>query len=310
MLKNFKYKDTAKKHAGNIAVSVMIYAILICIVFIILYPLFSYVSDMFMSFDDLMDSSVVYLPKELASTHVKLAVEGMDYWNAMGNSAVLCLLAAVLQMMVCTMVGYGFARYHFPFKRVAFAAVIFTMLAPVQLLMPSLYTRFNKFDLFGLFGLISGQPLRLLDSIWPFVIMSFLGLGTKNGLYIFIVRQFFRNMPKELEESGRIDGAGFLRIFFQIMVPNALTIIITVFLFAFSWQWTDPYWSNLFFNNFNVLPKALSILPNYGYYFLDPVTVTAMVHSGIILVILPILVLYLALQRFFIQGISRSGIVG
>lgn len=305
-----RHKEAVRKHSGNITVALIIYAILISIVFLIVYPLLAYVSDMFKSMEDLMDASVVFLPKEPNTYNIKLAIEGLSYWKSMGNSAILCLLVSSLQMTICTLVGYGFARYKFPLKKVAFALVVFTMLVPTPLLMPSLYTRFSHFDILGIFAAITGQPLRLLDSMWPFAIMSFFALGYKNGLYIFIVRQFFRNMPKELEESGRIDGAGFIRIFFSIMLPNAITMVITVFLFSFSWQWTDQYWSSMFFINYKVLPKALAMLVDFGNNYIEPVTKDAMVHTGIILVIIPILIMYLLLQRFFIQGISRSGIVG
>ena len=176
--------------------------------------------------------------------------------------------------------------------------------------MPSLYMRFRFFDLFGIVSAVGGAPLNLLDSYWPFIILSVACLGFKNGLYIYLVRQFFRNMPKELEESGVIDGAGFLRIFYRIMLPNARPILITVFLFSFSWQWTDYYYSNLFFVSNQVLSKTLSMMTTYGDMMIDPVVVDAVISSAIFLVLVPIFLLYLVLQRFFIQGIERSGIVG
>ena len=290
--------------------ALVVYAILICIVFLILYPLLVRLADMFKSFDDLVDKSVVFIPKKPTLERVKMAADGMKYWTSFTNTMLVCSMSALLQTIACSMIGYGFARTKVPFKRLLFGLVILTMLMPAPMLMPSFYVRFRFFDVLGIVKAIHGAPLNLLDSYGPFIILSITGLGFRNGLYIYLVRQFFRNMPKELEESGRIDGAGFIRIFFQIMLPNALPIMITVSLFSFSWQWTDQYFSSLFFKSNWVLSNALSLLTGYGHLRLDPVIINAVVSSGIILVVLPVLILYLFLQRFFIRGIERSGLTG
>ena len=232
--------------AKKIVLNIFIYSILICICFLILYPLFSNISTMFKSRADLLDKSVVFLPKEPTTERIKQTLEGMAYGKVILNTTLLSGMVALLQVVSCTLIGYGFARFRFPGRRVLFAMVIFTMLVPVQLLMPSYYLQFQRFDLFGLIGLITGSPLRLLGTPWPFVLLSAMGLGFKNGLYIYFTRQFFINLPRELDESSRIDGAGFIRIFFQIMLPNALPVLITVFLFSFSWKWTDQYLTALY----------------------------------------------------------------
>ena len=310
MMISEKRKSQLRSHSKKALADVAVYSILICVCFLILYPLLSNIAAMFKSKDDLLDKSVVFIPKEFSVERIKQAVQGLDYWNVLLHTGLLCGLNALLQMMSCTIIGYGFARFKFPLKRVFFMLVIFTMMVPVQLLMPSYYVQFQKFDLFGLFQLFTGTPLRLLNSIWPFVLLSSLGLGFKNGLYIYFIRQYFINLPRELDESSRIDGAGFIRIFFRIMLPNAKPVLITVFMLAFSWQWTDQYLTGLFLPGKVFVPSALSSLTDYGGQFMDPIVVEAVVKSGVILVIIPLLLLYLFLQKYFVQGVERSGLVG
>ena len=299
-----------RRHATGFLANTVIYLILISIVFLILYPLISQVSDMFKSRADLLDKSVVFIPKEPSLYVTQLAINGLDYVKSFLNTLKLSLTVAILQTLSCTVIGYGFARFKFPLRNLLFALVILTLLVPVQIVMPSFYVYFRNFDVFGIFQAVLGHPLNTIDHQFPFILLSVFGLGIKNGLYIFMLRQFFRGMPKELDEAGRIDGAGFLRIFGRIMLPNAVPIMITIFLFSFSWQWTDSFYSSIFFSDYQVLAQTLSSLTSYQSSYLDPVVRNAMMSAGIILCIAPLLLMYLFLQKFFIQGITRSGITG
>ena len=188
----------------------------------------------------------------------------------------------------------------------------------------SLFQHFSEFDLFGLqaannrglFELITGSTLRLTNSYWPFAILSATGLAFKNGLYIFMMRQFFHGVPDELEESAYVDGSGTFRTFFQIILPLSIPMMITIFLFAFSWQWTDNYYTNLFFSSGSVMglmpdlvlsaPKDLQINNSAvadRYY-------EAIKYAGGLMIITPLLIVFLFGQRYLVQGIERSGIVG
>ena len=299
-----------KNRLSSAAWAVFRGAFLIGVSFIILYPLIYMLSISFRTAADMADPSVVWIPKHLSLEAMKDSFLAMDYPRALWNTVRLGLFSSLLQVMSCAVVGYGFARFRFPLKRLWFAIVVFTMLVPAALLMPSLYMRFRFFDIAGLFALIGGGPLNLIDTPWPLLLLSLLGLGTRNGLYIYLLRNFFSTMPRELEESGRIDGAGSLRIFLQIMLPNAVTIMVTVFLFAFCWQWTDVYQTDLFLPSFAGIAGGLASLETYGVSTVAPVLRTAVMQTGVMLTVFPILLLFLLLQRAFVQGVERSGIVG
>ena len=286
------------------------YFILICIVFLILYPFFSHIAACFKSGEDLLDESVLYIPREPNLARIKMVNQLMKYATAFLNTTLLPMACGVLQTLSCLAIGYGFARYAFPLKRVLFGLVILTMIIPIQVIMTSLFVGFMNVDVFGLGTWIFGQPLNTIDTPIPFLILSVFGLGFKNGLYIFLFRQFFRGMPNELEEAALIDGTGYWGVFSKIMLPNAWPMMITVFLFSFSWQWTDSYYTLIFFKEHWVLSVALSYLKTYQGVYFDPAEGAAVLSTGLIFIVIPLFVLYAFLQKFFIQGIEHSGIVG
>ena len=143
--------------------------------------------------------------------------------------------------------------------------------------------------------------------------MSVTGLGFKNGLYIFLLRQFFMGVPDELEESAYIDGSGVFRTFFTVIIPLSVPMLITVFLFAFSWQWTDNFYTDLFFTNTKIVlinkivgnapPKSL--VTDYEgqklYY-------AAIRNTCGLMIIAPLVIMYAFFQKYLVQGIERSGL--
>ena len=136
--------------------------------------------------------------------------------------------------------------------------------------------------------------------------MSTFCIGWKNGLYIYMVRQFFRGVPKELEESAYIDGARTLRAFLQIMIPSAVPMMFTVFLFSFSWQWTDTYLTGTFFN----LKKTISTVILNITYANNEITAMNVKNTAVLILIIPLILLFILTQRFFVEGVERSGLTG
>ncbi|MGB3990755.1 MAG: ABC transporter permease subunit, partial [Acetivibrionales bacterium] len=202
-----------------------------------------------------------------------------------------------------------------------FALVILTMIVPPQTLMIPLFLHFRYFDVLGIISAITGQKgINLLESYWPCVLMSLTGMGLKNGLYIYIMRQFFRGMPRELEEAAYVDGAGMLRTFAQIMLPSAVPAMVTVFMFSFVWQWTDTFYSSLFLMRTDVLAKTAANVSNQIMkdlsadigvdIYLSPAISSMYTNTGSLLVVLPLLILYLFAQKLFVESVERTGIVG
>lgn len=294
--------------------------IIIGICFTILKPLILKVCVSFMGESDLYDASVKYVAKHFTWNNYGLALSGMEYWTVLGRTILLSAGVAVVQLIACLLTAYGFARFRFPFKKILFACVIFTLIVPPQVIMLPLFMKYRFFDVFGIFEAITGSSINLIDTYWPFFIQACTTMGVRNGLYIYMLRQFFKGMPKELEEAAYVDGCGKLRTFVQIMMPSAVPMMVTVFLFGFVWQWTDSFYTSLYLNQTKVMSTALSSLAvnvyqqyeGYGgtMTFISPGFVSMINNTGTVLAIIPLIILYVICQRYFVEGIERSGIVG
>lgn len=286
--------------------------------FTILYPLIVMVSRSFMGVNDLFDNSVILIPREPTLDTFNRAISLMDYWKALGLTVFLSVGTAVIQTAVCMMVGYGFARFQFRGQKLLFALVVFTIVIPPQLIMVPLYMHFRFFDVAGIVELMTGAPANLLDTFTPFYLLSLGGMGIKNGIFIYMFRQFFKGVPRETEEAALVDGSGAFGIFFRIMIPSAITMIVTVALFSFVWQYNDTTYTDLFLKNNRVLSMTYDALGNsiwdntsgIASYLKTDEYVAALKSTGVLLMLTPLLLIYTVAQRFFVEGIERSGIVG
>lgn len=319
MKDNIRSKFNMYRIARSLS-SVVRAVIIIGICYVILHPLIVKICVSFMSESDLYDASVKYISKAPNLTNYKMAIEGMEYWKMLIKTGIFSATISLLQLFSCLLAAYGFARFRFPFKKLLFGCVILTLIVPPQIIMLPLFMKYRFFDIFGIFHAIKGSSINLIDSLVPFYIQSATCMGIRNGLYIYLLRQFFKGMPRELEEAAFVDGSGKLRTFFTIMLPSAIPMMVTVFLFGFVWQWTDSFYSGLFLTKNHVMASVLSNLSAniYSSYegfggsmnFISPGFVSMMNNTGTVLMILPLIILYLICQKSFVEGIERSGIVG
>lgn len=301
-------------------VSICRFILLFGMCFLILQPLLNKISVSFMAEPDLYDPVVVSIPQHFTTENYKLAADIMQYGRSLLNTFVISLTIAILQIAACTLVGYGFARFKFPFRNFWFACVILSIVIPPQTISTSLYLRFRFFDIFGLVQLITGSTINLRGSAFPYYLLSATCMGLKNGLYIFMIRQFFRNIPKELEEAAYVDGCGTLKTFFRIMLPDAKPILTSCFLFAFVWQWTDSFYSNMFLGTTKLLSTELyRVVDNLGVYINSKLGLSGagmasealsncILSTGTLMIIFPLVILYLFAQKGFVESLSSSGI--
>ena len=338
--------------------------LMVGISYIVLYPFFTKVAGSVMAPEDFVDVTVRLIPKNFTLDIYRAIINELGYWEAFMSTFTLSLSCAVLQMFICCLIGYGFAKFKFRGRNLLFMLVMLTMIVPHQTLQLSMFMEFRYFDIFGIVKLLKGggievfghnikelgegvanvfeklnvlpdeikwghyltergadrykvqmevteAGINLCNTYFPLVLLSLGGLAFKNGLYIFLLRQFFRGIPDELEESAYMDGSGPLRTFFQIILPVSIPMMITVFLFAFCWQWTDDFYTGLFFNstNVNVLVKFVDIPSSLKMdYAGQDLYYSAIRNTCGLMIILPLVVLYAFCQRFLVQGIEHSGI--
>ncbi|WP_308634601.1 carbohydrate ABC transporter permease [Paenibacillus silvisoli] len=278
--------------------------------FVILFPLFLRISIAFRSKVDIYDPTVLWIPRHFTLDNFKIAMEASNYLTAFLHTVYISSSTTIIQMASCTLAAYAFARLRFKGSGLLFLLVIFTIVVPPQTIMIPLYLTYRYFDLFGLVQLFTGgEGFNLIDTFWPFIISAGTAMGLKNGLYIYIFRQFFRGIPKEVEEAALVDGAGVMRTFFRIMLPNAVPAIVTVLLFSFVWQWNDSYYVSLFLKQVKVLSTSLMDM-GIGLKEPDPVYTSMLLNTGVLLTIAPLVIMYLFVQRYFVESVERTGITG
>ena len=297
--------------------------LLVGISYVVLFPFLAKITGSFMSPEDFLDSMVKMVPKyPTLNTYRAIIIEN-NYYRALFNTTTLSLACSLLQMFICTFVGYGFSKFKFKGNTLFFMLVMFSLLVPHQTLQFSLFMKFRYFDFLNIYefirtamGATKDLKLNFINTYYPLLILSATGLAFKNGLYILVMRQAFKGIPDELEEASYVDGSGVFKTFFTIVIPNCIPMMITIFLLAFTWQWTDEFYVELFTTETGpyLLPRIVQI-PRSLTQSQAAIAASTMYQSAIrntcgLMVIAPLIVVYLIGQRFLVEGIERAGITG
>lgn len=300
-----KAKYLSWRFVATIFGNIFAYVLTIGIAFVIIYPLLRRIGNAFKPVEEFYDTSIVYFPRNPTFEVVRQAFYRLNFKHVGIPSFLMALYVGLTQMVVALLVGYGFARFKFRGSRVLFACVILTLVVPPQTILIPLYLRFRYFDILGIFKAITGHSLKLIDTYWCQILLSATGLGWKNGLYIYLMRQYFRGVPKALEEAAYIDGARTFKAFVKIMVPSALPMMLTVFLFSFSWQWTDTFYTGTFLIKKKLLATSVNAITHENELMAFNLQQTA-----ILIILIPLIFLFVVTQRYFVEGIERSGLTG
>lgn len=282
-----------------------IFVLLTIIAFLYVKPILYMISTSLKSVADLIDPIVGLIPRALHWDNYKDAWRGLSYPEAFLDTLTIALIGSVLQVFTCAITGYALARLKFPGKNLFFFLILVAFLIPPQLTVVPLYMIYSE--------------LGWLNTPFVFLVPALLGQGLRGALFIIIFRQFFLSQPKALEEAAKIDGASVFRLFFRIMFPLASGACLVVFLFSFVWYWNMSYEAALFLSkDFTPLSLRLSslqmeLMGNQAVTFSagfdkDPISEGPKM-AGAFLIILPPLIVYLVAQRWFTEGIERTGLV-
>ncbi len=308
-------KAKAKKLVVSLARGLLLFGL--C--FMIIQPMLTRLGTSLMEEKDLYDSTIVLLPRNVTLDNYRIVFDLTTFPKSMINTVWTSLLVSVLQVIACTLVGYGFARYDFPLKKFWFACVVLLIIIPPQTMQTSLYTYFAQFDILGLIKLFTGKSLNLRGSVVPYALMSATCMGLKDGLYIYMLRQYFKGIPKSLEEAAYVDGCNTMHTFVKIMLPDAMPTILSCFLFSFVWQWTDLFYTRNFLTTSTrpLFSTELStIVSRMSRYFSSdaskPIIVPVgrqqqLISIGVLVCCIPLVILYCFTQRTFVQSIAMSG---
>jgi len=281
--------------------------------FVILYPILYMISTSIRPQSEMNDPSVMWIPKTIRFENFVEIWNAIEYPKTLWQTLVLNIVSSILQVGTCALTGYGFARFKFKGKNLLFGIVLLQIIVPTQIILIPQYMQFRYFDIFGLFNGLLGDSISLVDTNWAMYIPAFFCNGIRAGLFIYLFRQFFRGLPKELEDAAYLDGCGPFKTFVSVMVPNAASSFLTVFIFSIVWYWNDYYVSSMYFTQGNTISlKIDGIAASISMYLHNEIRNAAdfvvWMEAGCLLAIAPIVIMYVFLQKYFTEGIERAGL--
>ena len=306
-----------KRRIKEVSISVIRALLMFGLCFMIISPMISRISMSSMEEKDLYDSTIVLLPRNVTLENYGIVARSCQLPTSMLNTLWISIVTSICQIVSCTLVAYGFARFEFPLKKFWFACVIALIIIPPQTIQSALYRTFTRFDIFGIITAITGSTINIRASIWPYIMMCLTCMGLKNGLYIYMLRQYFRSVPESLEEAAYVDGCGTLHTFAKIMLPDAMPTIASCFLFSFVWQWTDLFYSRNFLTGYKLFAPLLSGMPDRiaqelagtlgSAQTVDPGRSLQLISIGVLYCCIPLIILYCFTQRTFVESLAMTG---
>ena len=306
-----------RRRIKQIGISVFRGLLMFGLCFMIIQPMVNRLAMSFMEERDLYDSTIILLPRHVTLQNYVDVANLTSFPTSMLNTLWISLLMSLCQVISTTLVAYGFARFEFPLKKFWFACVVALIVIPPQTIQTALYMTFSRFDIFGIFQATTGAPLSIRSSIWPYVMMSLTCMGLKNGLYIYMLLQYFKGVPESLEEAAYVDGCSTMHTFVKIMLPDALPVIASCFLFGFVWQWTDLFYSRNFLSGYTLYAVQMSTMTTrmgryYSTSLTDAITVTTgrslqLISIAVLFCCIPLIILYCFTQRTFVESLAMTG---
>jgi multiple sugar transport system permease protein len=266
------------------------YVFLVFLAFVFMSPLLWLILSSLKTQQEMVTFPPSFFPKVLQVGNYLLALTKIDYFRFLLNTIELCLLYTVPGIVSASIFGYAFARFQVPGRDFLFGIIlVLLMIPPISVLLPE-YIFFAKLKLVGSY------------KIW-----LLWGIGA-NPLYIYLLRQFFSYFPRELEEAAIIDGCSRMGILFRIFLPLSKPALVTVFILSFLWVYGDFIGPVIFLSGDNTtLPVAMA----NGYVIRNGILLVSVLLSGIVLYIVPVLLIFLFGQKYYIRGLlSSSGLKG
>lgn len=295
-----------EKNILSLIGSIVMYAVLIVISYIFVSPLIEIIAKSFMSPDDIINPEVFYIASDFTFDNYLISIRVLDLWKALFNSIWFSGLLALIQTAISALTAYAFARYNFQGKKIFFGLLIAAFIIPLPVLIVPRLTIFSWLqDVTG---------MKLMGTIIPNILVTLFGQGIYSTILILIFYNFFKQIPFDLDEAAYIDGANSWQVLWHVIIKLSLPVILTVFLFSFVWNWNESIMTN------NFVRGAISLVPGQLSAF-DSLFKTNETSSIVdlnegykmaatLVSILPLIVLYLFVQKKFIEGIEQTGITG
>ena len=268
------------------------HVVALAILAVLLYPVVWTVGASFKPTDEIVGTVELFSPTPTGDNYARAVegVAGVSIWSFFRNSLVLAVLAVVGTVASSAMAAYAFARLQFRGRGVLFAMMIGTLLLPFHVMIIPQYIIF--------------QRTGLIDTFVPLLVGKFLAT---EAFFVFLIVQFIRTLPRDLDEAAKIDGCGHLRVFWHVILPLSRPALITTSIFTFIWTWNDFLGPLLYLNSPQNWPLPIALNA-----FLDQTTTSdygAMIAVSL-LALVPVLLFFLAFQRYLVEGVATSGVKG
>jgi multiple sugar transport system permease protein len=269
--------------------NILLYVVLCIFSFSTLFPLFWMISTSLKSGDIIFEMPPRLLPDGFHWENYTRAVTEISFFVLFKNSVVITVLKLLSEVFVSALVAYGFARFNFPGKNIWFLILLATIMIPGEVTMIPVFIGFSD--------------IGWSNSIKPLVLPGFFG---GNATFVFLLRQFFLTIPKELEESAIVDGATRFKIFYRIFIPLSVPAFIVIGIFSFQGSWNDLLAPLIYLNDTEkfTLPLGLAMFKGMLKVEWGPLM------AGSILALLPVVIVFFLVQKYFVEGVKMSGIKG
>ncbi len=313
------------RYFQNLVFKIFAISLIIGMCFTILYPIIKLFPMVLNDVEDLGNPDIVWVPKNFSIDSFKAAIR-LVYGNfgIMLMSLLYAASIAVIQVFISAMAGYVLGRVKIPFGNVIFFLIILAFIVPDQSLLISQYLNFKNFDILGIFTALTGGPIDLINKPITLYLLSIFGFGLKQSMFIYMFRQFFLGLPKELEEAALIDGCGFYKTYFKIALPNATPTIMTVAILSFVWNYGDTYYTGYFYPDGPFVAVRLSqkfaesqsdtIVTAVQTWFDAPAASSfafdAVKQAAVLIFLVPLLIVYFCVQKKLVENMAQSGITG
>lgn len=310
-----------KKKSTTVLTYIFRYVFFLSMSYVLLYPFLYIIVNAIKSFSDSYDVTVTWVPKSIYFGNIIDAFKVFDIAENSMRTIVYEIFAALIQFASTAVAAYGLARFKIKGKGILTAIMILNILVPSMMIIIPSYLNYSYMDVFGILGFISkaiGKEIRpnIIGTPLVFYLPALTAVGLKGGLFIYIYTQFFKGLPKELEEAAWIDGAGAWKTFLSIVIPSSGSAIITVLLFSIVWHWNDFYLAQMYMDKptFSVALRNFSVHDitekiEMSIDMANSLTVS-IILAGCLIFLLPMMIFYLLMQRKFMASIATSGIVG
>lgn len=273
---------------GSIVWHVFCLALLV----LLLYPVVWLLGSSFKPGTEILTNPTPF-PQQFTIENYQIAVEGvagLSLWQLLGNSLTISILTVIGNVLSCALAAYAFARLNFRFKTALFAFMISTIMLPMHVVLIPQFIIFNELGMVGTF--------------LPLVLPKFLAT---EAFFVFLMVQFIRGIPRDLDEAALIDGAGPYRTFWSVILPLMRPALITTTIFSFIWSWDDFFPQLIYLNDPDNFTLQLGLR-----LFVDQTSASAFgpMFAMSVLALLPVVIFFAVFQRYLVEGVATSGLKG